>query len=73
MKLFIKVILDNLYGRHFPGNRILSRVLGFQETYRFPGTGSPEHVEFRVGAAIIVVGDGVNLRTACASFARRTC
>jgi catechol 2,3-dioxygenase-like lactoylglutathione lyase family enzyme len=40
-----------------------SRVLGFQETYRFPREGAPEHVEFRVGGATIAVSSAAGLRS----------
>ena len=39
------------------------RVLGFQETYRFPRNGEPEHVEFRVGSATIAVSSASGLRS----------
>ncbi len=39
------------------------RILGFQETYRFPRTGEPEHVEFRVGSATIAVSSAAGLRS----------
>ena len=39
------------------------RVLGFEETYRFPCDGEPEHVEFRVGSATIAVSSPAGLRS----------
>jgi lactoylglutathione lyase len=39
------------------------RVLGFQETYRFPREGDPEHVEFRVGAGTIAVSSPAGLQS----------
>lgn len=38
-------------------------ILGFEETYRFPRDGEPEHVEFRVGNAIIAVSSPAGLRS----------
>jgi catechol 2,3-dioxygenase-like lactoylglutathione lyase family enzyme len=39
-----------------------ARVLGFEEIYRFPRAGEPEHVEFRVGSATIAVSSPAGLR-----------
>ena len=39
------------------------RVLGFQETYRYPRDGAPEHVEFRVGNSTIAVSSAAGLRS----------
>lgn len=39
------------------------RVLGLEETYRYPSQGEPEHVEFRVGGATIAVSSGAGLRS----------
>lgn len=36
-------------------------VLGLEETYRFPKSGDPEHVEFRVGHATIAVSSASGL------------
>ncbi|CAG0949001.1 lactoylglutathione lyase [Anaerolineae bacterium] len=38
-------------------------ILGFEETYRFPKQGEPEHVEFRVGSATIAVSSPAGLRS----------
>jgi lactoylglutathione lyase len=38
------------------------RVLGCEETYRFPSQGEPEHVEFCVGGATIAVSSPAGLR-----------
>lgn len=37
------------------------RVLGFQETYRFPRSGEPEHVEFRGANATVAVSSAAGL------------
>ena len=39
------------------------RILGFQETYRFPREGEPEHVEFRVGDGTIAVSSPAGLQS----------
>ncbi len=39
------------------------RVLGLPETYRFPGEGEPEHVEFEVGGGTIAVSSPAGLRS----------
>lgn len=39
------------------------RILGLQETYRFPRVGEPEHVEFRVGSATVAVSSAAGLRS----------
>jgi lactoylglutathione lyase len=42
---------------HFYGH-----TLGLEETYRFPKTGAPEHVEFRLGPSTIAVSSPAGLR-----------
>ncbi len=39
------------------------RVLGLEETYRFPYAGEAEHVEFHVGSATIAVSSAAGLRS----------
>ena len=39
------------------------RILGLPETYRFPRSGEPEHMEFRVGQATIAVSSAAGLQT----------
>ena len=39
------------------------RVLGFQEIYRFPHEGQPEHVEFCVGSTTIAVSSPAGLQS----------
>ncbi len=39
------------------------RVLGLEETYRFPYAGEPEHVEFRIGSSTIAVSSAAGLRS----------
>ena len=39
------------------------RLLGLQETYRFPRAGEPEHVEYRVGSATVAVSSAAGLRS----------
>ena len=39
------------------------RLLGFEETYRFPYAGEPEHVEFRVGGTTLAVSSAAGLRS----------
>ena len=39
------------------------RLLGFEETYRFPYAGEPEHVEFRVGGTTLAVSSASGLRS----------
>jgi lactoylglutathione lyase len=38
-------------------------ILGFEETYRFPKEGEPEHVEFCIGSATIAVSSPAGLRS----------
>jgi lactoylglutathione lyase len=38
------------------------KILGLEETYRFPYSGEPEHVEFRVGNTTIAVGSPAGLQ-----------
>ncbi len=38
-------------------------ILGFEETYRFPYQGDPEHVEFRVGGSTIAVSSPAGLKS----------
>jgi lactoylglutathione lyase len=54
----------NIYSADIAGAAgFYGRVLGFEETYRFPRDGEPEHVEFRVGSATIAVSSPAGLRT----------
>ena len=39
------------------------RILGLQETYRFPRAGEPEHVEYRVGSTTVAVSSAAGLRS----------
>ena len=43
--------------------RFYGQILGFEETYRFPREGAPEHVEFRVGSGTIAVSSAAGLRS----------
>jgi lactoylglutathione lyase len=47
---------DIARGMHFYG-----KILGLQETYRFPYDGEPEHVEFRVGTTTVAVSSPAGL------------
>lgn len=37
------------------------RVLGLDESYRFPRTGAPEHVEYRIGESTVAVSSPAGL------------
>ncbi len=62
MPTFLKALVTLYAGNITKAIDFYGRVLGLEETYRFPGSGAPEHVEFRVGGATIAVSSAAGLR-----------
>ncbi len=62
MPTFLKALVTVYAGNLAKAVDFYGRVLGLEETYRFPGSGDPEHVEFRVGSTTIAVSSAAGLR-----------
>jgi lactoylglutathione lyase len=61
MAVFFKALM-NIYAADIEkAMRFYGGVLGLRETFRFPASGTPEHVEYAVGETTVAVSSPVGL------------
>lgn len=62
MATYLKALVT-IYSAHITkAIEFYGKVLGLEETYRFPTSGEPEHVEFQVGGATLAVSSPAGLQ-----------